>query len=166
MLKIPRSVFKKNLCYFCWFQNGTSINERFPLLKQSQLKFCWKICRKKQPFIFCLFEESPQTFVLENVLNKRVLSWIIKSYNYNSGICFTQPSVPLSPHGSHPLVLTPSIIFFLWWFFLYLCFAFLRLWWSSHSIKQHCCGEVRSRELFANLEDLFCYLTKNRMYTL
>ena len=32
---------------------------------------------------------------------------------------------------------------------LYLCFSFLRLWWSPYTIKKQCCGEIE-RELLAN----------------
>ena len=34
ILKIPSTVFQKNLCSFCWFQNETSKKKRFPVLRQ------------------------------------------------------------------------------------------------------------------------------------
>ena len=59
ILKIPSTVFQKNLCSFCWLQNEISKKKRFPVLRQNQLKFCCKSCWKEQPFMFCLFNKSP-----------------------------------------------------------------------------------------------------------
>ena len=34
ILKIPSTVFKKNLYSFCWLENETSKKKRFPVLRQ------------------------------------------------------------------------------------------------------------------------------------
>ena len=68
ILKIPSTVFEKNLYSSCWLCNETSKKKRLPVLRQKHTLFYRETCWKEQPFIFtvCLINHIFQTSVLFN----------------------------------------------------------------------------------------------------
>ena len=71
ILKIPSTVFWKNLCSFCWLLNETSKKKGFSLLRQKPTRILLQTLLKwktKQPFnSVYLMNHIFQTFVLFNL---------------------------------------------------------------------------------------------------
>ena len=61
MLKIYSILFKRNVSSFCWLLSRRA--SIFMFCDKNQSTFCIEICWEKQPFIFCLFDESSVLFI-------------------------------------------------------------------------------------------------------
>ena len=59
VLKISSTVFKKELCSFCWLWNQTSKKKCFPVLRQIPAQISqWNLLKRAIINLYCLLDES------------------------------------------------------------------------------------------------------------
>ena len=78
ILKIPRTVFKKNLCSFSWLQNRNSKKKRLRMLRQKPTQLLSeKLLKEATINFYCLFDES-RFLDICTIMELKELNWLSK----------------------------------------------------------------------------------------
>ena len=79
IVKIPTTIFQKNLCSFRWLENETSIRKSvFQCQDKSQPNFCSKTCWKEQSFIFSWWMKFFKHLYSYVIIELTELNWLCK----------------------------------------------------------------------------------------
>ena len=78
ILKIPSTVFKKNLCSFCWLENENSKKKRFRILKLKPTQILpQKLLKEANIYFYCLLDESRFSDIC-TIMELKELNWLCK----------------------------------------------------------------------------------------